>query len=454
MIVLEKPEHCVTPLLTQVKHRYVAADCGMTYLIRLQDGRFVVIDGGYDEAGEAAHLFSLLCEQNVLSGKPHIAVWFITHPHADHFGGLVGLCREFADRFILDALVYNFPPKNVSNGFSDLVPFEKAVETLKHTEIVTAQTGQRFCYGKTVFDVLFTWKDLCPIEGLVNLNDCSLVLRMTVGDRRVLFLGDAMPTASAVLCERYDDQSLQAEFLQVGHHGYGGGSDELYRRVNPKTLLWPCPDFWFHAVRLWPCNAFLITADTIEQTIVSGQTEVTLDMTAPTPKITPYLPCDTVVYEETFTGTDPYRLGWSAVTGGATGNISPLLEFRVKGCDLTAKNGRAVCEWVQPGRMQGVDTFTLTVDGVITDVPDAAGFVFNNAIPTVWDDAALWELPKDMGAFHAVLTADAGVGIAVLAVNGKEIQRAPYVPAERHGIYFALQNGKVTLETIKVTKGV
>ncbi len=444
----------VTPLLTQVKHRYFAADCGMTYLVCLTDGRFVVIDGGYDEEGEAAHLFSLLTAQNVREGKPHIAAWFITHPHNDHFGGLVGLCREYPNEFILDKLIYNFPPRHVSNGFSDLVPFENAVKTLQNTEIVTAKTGQQFCCDDTVFDVLFTWEDLCPIEGLVNLNDCSLVLRMTVGERRVMFLGDAMPTASAVLCERYDDAALQSEFLQVGHHGYGGGSDELYRRVNPKTLLWPCPDFWFHAVRLWPCNAYLISSDTIEQTIVSGQGEVTLNMTVPTPKITPYPPCDTVVYEETFENTDPYCLGWSALTGGATGNISPKLKLNVKECTLTSENGRSVCEWVQAGRMQGVDTYTLTVEGEIIDIPDAVGFVFNSATPTVWDDTALWQLPQEAGAFRVVLIADAQKGVATLTVNGKEIQTAQYIPAKRHAMHFVLQNGKVALHSIKVTKGV
>ena len=443
----------VAPLLTQVKHRYFAADCGMTYLIRLQDGRFVIIDGGYDEPGEAVHLFSLLTEQNVLKGKPHIAAWFITHPHDDHFGGFVGLCREFPARFILDTLVYNWPSDSITTGFSDLAPFDVALASLSDTKIVTAKTGQSFTYGDSVFDILFTWEDLCPVEGLVNMNDCSLVLRWTIGERRVLFLGDAMGAASKVICERYGDADLQAEFLQVGHHGYGGGSDELYRRVNPKTLLWPCPDFWFHSVRLWSCNEFLITANSIEQTIVNGQQEVTLDMTAPTPLFAPYPPCDTVVYEETFENTDPYRLGWSALTGGATGNLSPQLVLGVKCCTLTVENGRAVCEWVQPGRMQGIDTFTLRLKGSISTATQAAGLVFNNATPTVWEDAAFWQLPAGE-PFEAVLTVDAEKGVVSLSVNGEQLRKETYIPAVRHGIYFSLQNGTATIQSIVVTKGV
>lgn len=442
-----------TPLLTQVKHRYCAADCGMTYVMRLQDGRFVVIDGGYDEAGEAQHLFQLLTEQNVLDGKPHIAAWFITHPHDDHFGGLVGLCREFADRFQLDALVYNFPPKHVSNGFSDLVPFEMAVQSLKNTKIITVQTGERFVFGDTTFDILFTWEDLGPIEGLVNLNDCSLVIRMTVGDRRVMFLGDAMPVASAVLCERYTDEELRAEFLQVGHHGYGGGSDELYRRIDPETLLWPCPDFWFHAVRLWPCNEFLITAPSIKHTIVSGQAEVTLDMTRPVSAFKPYPPCGGIVYEEYFAHTDPYRLGWSAVTGGATGNASPLLDVFKGGCTLTAGDARTVTEWVQPGRMDGIENFTLRFSGEVDETPETVGIIFNSATPTVWDDTAFLPLPLPAGDFTVTLTADAEEGCVTFTVNEEDTAYTlPYAPAVRRGIYFVLKNGKVTLREVNVIK--
>ena len=60
------PASGIASLVTQVHQRYWEYDCGMTYLIRLGDGRFAVIDGGMAEAEETEHLLALLREQNVL----------------------------------------------------------------------------------------------------------------------------------------------------------------------------------------------------------------------------------------------------------------------------------------------------------------------------------------------------------------------------------------------------
>ena len=50
----------VQPLITQGRPLYYAYDCGMLYLIRLTDGRFVVIDGGMAEYDEAEHFLELI----------------------------------------------------------------------------------------------------------------------------------------------------------------------------------------------------------------------------------------------------------------------------------------------------------------------------------------------------------------------------------------------------------
>ncbi|MBO5845269.1 MAG: MBL fold metallo-hydrolase, partial [Clostridia bacterium] len=74
----------------------VETQCG--YLLRLQDGRFVVFDGGYT-AENAKALYDMIVDQNVREGKPVIAAWFITHAHPDHYIGIVRLCVRHADEF-------------------------------------------------------------------------------------------------------------------------------------------------------------------------------------------------------------------------------------------------------------------------------------------------------------------------------------------------------------------
>ena len=62
-----------TPLLIQGRPMYYAYDCGMLYIIRLTDGRFIVIDGGMCEYEEADHFLELLDQQNVTEiGRAHV----------------------------------------------------------------------------------------------------------------------------------------------------------------------------------------------------------------------------------------------------------------------------------------------------------------------------------------------------------------------------------------------
>ena len=55
----EGPVNAITtPLLTQVRTAYVYCDCGMSYLLRLSDGRFIMIDGNAGEYEEVDSSYS------------------------------------------------------------------------------------------------------------------------------------------------------------------------------------------------------------------------------------------------------------------------------------------------------------------------------------------------------------------------------------------------------------
>ena len=71
-------------LITQVKTTFWSADCGMSYIVRLDNGEFCVFDGGMAEEDEKEHFFDVINSQKVTDGIPVIRAWFITHPHNDH----------------------------------------------------------------------------------------------------------------------------------------------------------------------------------------------------------------------------------------------------------------------------------------------------------------------------------------------------------------------------------
>jgi hypothetical protein len=73
-------EAVCTPQVTQVK----LEDYGMSYVIRLSDGRFVILDGGCGFEPDRVRLREHLLA-NTPSGRPVVAAWILTHPHSDHY---------------------------------------------------------------------------------------------------------------------------------------------------------------------------------------------------------------------------------------------------------------------------------------------------------------------------------------------------------------------------------
>ena len=448
----------VTPLITQVRPAYFSVDCGMSYVIRVSDGRFVLIDGGEGEYEEADHLWDILKSQQEGEGKPVIAAWFITHPHSDHFCGFVQFMNKYKEEVILERVLYNWGAEGISptpRGYNDPIEFHRILEEMKNSvKVITPRTGQRFVFGDGIFDILFVCEDLYP-EKISNINDTSLAIRMEVEGRRVLWIGDMCDQGAECMCARYTEESLQCEFYQVGHHGYYGGSDELHRMIDPKIVLWSCPNFWYPVVRLWNTNDYLIKSPNVYTTIISGQSEMVIDMTQPVEKFKPYALAsdDGVVYEECFDGGRIMDLHWSCITGGSTGYRPAKAHLTQGECTLETMvdDAYTVCEFVQPGQMELAKDFTLTLAGRLEKDTEKFGLFWNYTSPTIFsEEHALWLQPAGDGSFVFTLKADATEKKAQLFLYDTCVCEMPYETSG--GLYFILKNGKVTLEHIKVSK--
>lgn len=450
----------VTPLITQVRNAYFSLDCGMTYVIRVCDGRFVLIDGGIGEYEEADHLWDVLMSQCEGDDKPVIAAWFITHPHCDHFGGFVKFMDKYGDRVRLESVLYNWALESMSQPVSklnDLTEFNRIIEKYRDiAKVITPRTGQRYIFADAVFDVLYVCEDLYP-EKIPNVNDTSLVMRMELAGRRVLWLGDIQGQGTDYMCGRFPTETFRCEIFQVGHHGYDGGSDELHRKADPEILLWPCPNFWFPVVRLWETNDYLIHSPNVRTTIVSGQAETVLDMTKPIEDFKPYTsPKDgEIVYEEYFDGKRVIDLHWSCITGGSTGYKAAVATLVQGECNLqtTDEDAYTVCEFVQPGQMAEAKNFTLTVSGQIEKGAERFGLFWNYTMPTVFsEEHTLWLEPEEEGSFIFRLLGDWTEGKARLYLYDEYIGELPYETSG--GLYFILKNASVTFKHIQVMKGI
>ena len=441
-----------TPLVTQVKLMYVGADCGMSYLIRLSDGRCLMIDGGIGEHDEVEHLYSLMCEQNVLPDGPVVAAWFITHAHWDHFNTFSKFCRLFPNVEIGD-IIYNWPRFDMTSSPSDLAVFSERVNARTESKHIIPRLGNSFFYADAQIDVLFVCDAIYP-ERIPNINDTSLVMRMSLGGYTFLWLGDAQKHASGVICSHYTADELKCDFLQVGHHGYSGGSPELYSAADPTYLLWPIPDFWYKRIRAWECNKFLVESKNIKSVMNTGQNEYVIDLTKPIPEINAdgEYPAKHVIYHEDFTSCSPIRLNWSCVRGGSTGYSGLKIEFPDVGCcKVTADSSYSVCEVLRRGLCRGVSDYTFTLSGINEGESVMLGFYLNYQKPYEWSDEKISWLNLPHGDFEIRIKASTEDGSLTYLQNGEKALSLPYEYEDNCAFHFVLRDASLIFTKITIT---
>lgn len=442
------------PLLTQNRVACMSADCGMSYVLRTADGRFVMVDGGMDDYEESERLYDLLCEQST-SGKPVIAAWFITHLHDDHTTVFCRLWKEHKDDIVLESLVYSIVPdkfnvKYPHEVFDTLLPEIGAYGTA----LVTARTGMKFSFAGLNIDMLYTPDDNYP-NVFSNFNDSSLIFRAELAGRRILFLGDAMPLSSDIVAHRYEKSDLASEFLQVGHHGYGGGSDALDTASDPETLLWPCPAFWYPSIRLWKSNDVLRNSPHIRHILLSGFGSVTLDMTKPVADA-PKRSCKSgeTVYEEDFqTKKRLVDLGYESVTGGATGLVPAKYGFETDAFarHLTlSSDGISLVGIASQNTLAGLSGY----EAIFTlRAPQNAniGIMAACEMPNEWQGAHTHWFTLAASETPCELTVKTDYKAHTLAITLDGKTHAFETIDACGGLYFALEKTEVELYHVKIT---
>lgn len=191
---------------------------GDAILIRTPKGRTAVVDGGADPA-------RLLSEvgRRLPFWERRIDLVALSHPHADHAGGLAGLLGRYRVGLFLDARPGKTPEYKACMA---------AVE-VRGAHHVIAEPGQRFVLDNNVtLEVLYPSVDT-PCE---STNDCSMVLLLTMEHASFLFPGDLeMMGQIALLNETSLSPCL---VLKVPHHGSEGALfDTFLELLSPEVAV-------------------------------------------------------------------------------------------------------------------------------------------------------------------------------------------------------------------------
>ena len=197
----------------------------------------IMIDGGY--YGEAERF--LIPYVSALGIKT-IDHFFVSHPHRDHYEGLIALLDA---GITVSNLHIRIPPKHICDreipwgcDMKDIRSFvQKAIDhsiTVHHPEV-----GFRYEVSpKSTIEILYAQDDDLPSD-TIDVNDLSLIMKWSINDTTVLFPGDLNEKVGTVLS---NDPRMRSTFLKMPHHGATGlAPNDFFDQVDPDYVLVPGP---------------------------------------------------------------------------------------------------------------------------------------------------------------------------------------------------------------------
>lgn len=243
------------------------------YVIKLADGRFVLMDTG---TGPAAKYVYDYLKQNTPSGqKIKIAAVFISHPHPDHMNGLLELAK-YSESIECEAVYLNLGAYSVQNTYTlstlnsrrdSIIAAGKALGAKAYI----ARTGQKIQIANATFEILWTPEDFGN-QLISDYNNACVIVRMTVGDKKVIFLGDSRDKQSPIVVSMYKE-ALKCDIITIAHHGYTGAPIGLYLYASPKIALWSNTVYPSSAD-----NTQILAQKSIEKHYLAGEGQVVLEL--------------------------------------------------------------------------------------------------------------------------------------------------------------------------------
>lgn len=242
-----------TPSFTMMGISDAGYPGGMSFIYKLADGTFFIIDGGmcadregsYECDGDPSvnRLYKTLRE---LADDPNdivISGWLITHIHNDHAGAFIDLAEKSAylKHITIKKVIYSQPcDSDMTDGWMPerLNWMPNALAKMGIEKTVKAYPGQVFYFADLKLTILGSL-DLVKPAKIGRHNNASTVSMVEFGGKKALYTADAEGDMNQMLKDIYGNE-LDADILQVAHHGYNNtNAGIVYQYVTPSIVLWP-----------------------------------------------------------------------------------------------------------------------------------------------------------------------------------------------------------------------
>ncbi len=208
----------------------------MCYTITTENG-LVIVDGGFSY--EVPRLRKIIAEYG-----NSVEAWILTHPHPDHITAFMDIYEDPQGIIIHHIYTAEQAPQELMEEKAPWDDFS-ALERFRALNIPNLEylhKGDQLDLLGLKMEVLSAYDT--EMEPLTKdlMNDGSLMFRISGKEDSMLFCADVGTSLTKTLVKEYGE-TLKSDYLQMGHHGFGGLGKKFYRLVAPRAAFFDAPDW-------------------------------------------------------------------------------------------------------------------------------------------------------------------------------------------------------------------
>ena len=274
-------------------------------IVQLEDGSFLVYDGGNNHSKVADQIYNKLYELAPDKNNIVIRAWIFSHAHSDHVGGFQAFVSKYGSKtnVTVESFLFNFcdtPEQTETLSSTALFTTVRNLvsATYPNATVYKALTGQIYYFAGLQMEVLATMSDFIPlvigqeaVDADLNNGDgntMSIVVRLiTNAGKTVMLTGDATNIVLDDMCDRYGEAYLKTDVLTMPHHALNqdryrarNATENFYDHTKPTIAILP------HASRIRlaaqgdsPNEVNVYLQETYHPTIYDSATVQTIDLT-------------------------------------------------------------------------------------------------------------------------------------------------------------------------------